>query len=154
MVSSVPWVSLWWNYHQEYEDSKHSAGSTQEESDYEQILAPDLVLLVVELLPCFGKVAATEAVCIELDQVVCQNLELFTHLAFFRLECFRFDYRSKLLVDSVVFDGEEVLGKLLHDLSERKLVNVSVRVEPSNLHPNLLEHSFPIDHVIELINYF
>ena len=73
---------------------------------------------MIELFPCRRYTSFAEAVSIESKQVIREYLQLFTHLPFLRFEGLGVDYLTKLLVDSVVFYGEEILDKLLHDLSK------------------------------------
>ena len=74
------------------------------------------------------QVPLMEAVRIETQKVIREDLELRLHFSFWRLERFGVDDTAKLLVNSVVLDGEEVLSELLHDLSESQLIDMTVRV--------------------------
>ena len=97
------------------------------------------------------QVALVEAVRIETQKVIREDLELRLHLTLRRLERFGVDDTAKLLVNSVVLDGEEVLCELLHDLAESQLIDMTVRVQPPNLGPNVFKDSLPVNHVLKLI---
>ena len=70
--------------------------------------------------------ALAEAVGVKSKQVIRQDLQLACHFALFHLEAHIVDDGSELLIQSVVFEHEEVLGKLLHNLAERQLVDLAV----------------------------
>ena len=55
------------------------------------------------------QVALVEAVRIETQKVIREDLELRLHLTLWRLERFGVDNTAKLLVNSVVLDGKEIL---------------------------------------------
>ena len=105
----------------------------------------------IELRLCLQKASFAEAIRIEVQYVVGENLQLMSHLSLLHLEAHLFYDFIQFLVDGVVFYRKVVLDKLLHNLAKRQFVDLTVGDEPSNLLPNLLEHSLPVDHLLELI---
>lgn len=56
-----------------------------------------------------------------------------------------------LFVDRVVFEHKEILVKLLVDLSQSKFVDLAIGDKPSDLHPNLLEYTLPVHHLVKFV---
>ena len=69
-----------------------------------------------------------------------------------RDESLRLHDLGELLVDCVIFDRKVVLDELLQDFAKRQLVDVAIGIEPSDVHPYLLEDPLPVDHVLKFID--
>ena len=81
-------------------------------------------------------------------------MQLFAHLSFnVAREGLRLDELTQLVFDGVIFDFKEILNELLQDFTESYFIDMSVGIEPSNLHPNVLEHPLPVGHVLKLVHY-
>ena len=93
-----------------------------------------------------------EAVRIELKQAVRQHNKLFMRLAaFLYFEHLLIDDLAQPYFNGVILNRKKVLHKLFEDLFKRKLVDLAVRDQPSDLLPGVFENTFPIYHVLEFI---
>ena len=70
------------------------------------------------------------------------------------LELLALDYLSQFAIDSVVLDRKKVLYVFLEDLFESNLVDLAIRAKPSDLNPNVLEYTLPVDHVFKFVLCF
>ena len=98
-----------------------------------------------------AQVSLAEAISIECEQVIGQNLQFASHLALFHFEGHFIDNLAKFFIQSVIFDHKEILCKLFHDFAKSKFIDLTIGNKPANLLPNLLKHSLPVDHLLEFI---
>jgi len=58
---------------------------------------------------------------------------------------------SQFFIQCIVTDHEEIFIKFLHYFVQGKLINLAIRYQPADLHPDLLKHALPIDHLLKFI---
>ena len=108
-------------------------------------------MLSIELLLGLLQAAFAEAVGVEADQVVGEDLELACQFTLLHLEAHGVDLTPQFLIDGVVLDGKVILDKLLHDLAQSELVDAAEGAEPADLLPDLLKDALPVDHLLEFV---
>ena len=96
-------------------------------------------MLGIKLESCLRDTPLAENICIELEDVFRESLELDCGLTFIDFEVSLVDDLSKFLIDSVIFDSKIVFNELFKYFPECKLIDLTEGGKPSDLLPDLKE---------------
>jgi len=115
-----------WTDRQEDEEAEQHDQAAAKEANQIGVFAAHVVVLGVELRFGLPQVALAEAISVESEQVLRQDLQLARHLALLHFETHFIDFTAKLLVDRVIPQRKKVLSELFHNFTEGKLIDLTV----------------------------